>query len=152
MKLQAAGDTIKDIIGGTPAEVSVKVGLAAAAALWANIQTIGLSVLAYFILLVADAIMGAVLSMRDGGKFNTWHFTMGPSKKFALTTLMLFCSAIVDTMIPGNFLFYGIAAFICATALIDVARKYGRLTGSKLVAWIEHKLGGFIKVPEDGNQ
>jgi hypothetical protein len=151
MKLQAAGDTIRDIIGGTPAEVTVKVGLAAAAALWANLQTIGLSVLAYFILLIVDAAMGAMLSMRSGKKWDTWHFTMGPSKKFALTTLMLFCSAIVDTMIPGNFLFYGIAAFICATALIDVARKYGKLTGSRLVAWIENKLEVFIKVPEDGN-
>lgn len=149
MKIQAASDTIKEIIGGTPVEVSVKVGLAAAAALWANLETIGLSVLAYFILLIADAVMGAMLSMRAGKKFDTWHFTLGPSKKFALTTLMLFCSALVDTLIPGNFLFYGIAAFICATALIDVARKYGKLTGSKLVAWIEHKLGAFIKVPDD---
>ena len=149
MKLQAASDTVKEIIGGTPTEVLVKIGLAAAAAMWANLQTIGLSVLAYFILLVTDAIMGAVLSMRSGKKFDTWHFTLGPSKKFGLTTLMLLCSAVVDTMIPGNFLFYGIAAFICATALIDVARKYGKLTGSKLVAWIEHKLDGFVKVPDE---
>jgi hypothetical protein len=33
-----------------------------------------------------------------------------------------------------------------------VARKYGKLTGSRLVAWIENKLEVFIKVPEDGNQ
>lgn len=149
MKLQAASDTVKEIIGGTPTEVLVKIGLAAAAAMWANLQTIGLSVLAYFILLVTDAIMGAVLSMRSGKKFDTWHFTLGPSKKFGLTTLMLLCSAVVDTMIPGNFLFYGIAAFICATALIDVARKYGKLTGSKLVAWIEAKLETFVKVPSN---
>ena len=149
MKLQAASDTVKEIIGGTPTEVLVKIGLAAAAAMWANLQTIGLSVLAYFILLVTDAIMGAVLSMRSGKKFDTWHLTLGPSKKFGLTTLMLLCSAVVDTMIPGNFLFYGIAAFICATALIDVARKYGKLTGSKLVAWIQAKLEGFVKVPDE---
>ena len=147
MKLQAASDTVKEIIGGTPTEVLVKIALAAAAAMWANLQTIGLSVLGYFILLVSDAVMGAVLSLRTGKKFDTTFFALGPAKKFGLTTLMLLCSAVVDTMIPGNFLFYGIAAFICATALIDVARKYGKLTGSKLVAWIEAKLEAFIKVP-----
>lgn len=151
MRLQAASDSIKEIIGGTPAEVTIKIGLAAAAAMWANLQTIGLSVLGYFILLVTDAIMGATLSMRTGKKFDTSFFVLGPAKKFGLTTLMLLCGAVVDTMIPGNFLFYGIAAFICATALIDVARKYGRLTGSKLVAWIEHKLETFVKVPDVDN-
>lgn len=149
MKLQAASDTVKEIIGGTPTEVLVKIGLAAAAAMWANLQTIGLSVLFYWVLVVGDAIFGAMIAARSGKKFDFTFFVSGPAKKFGITTIMLLCSAVVDAMIPGNFVFFGIAAFICATALIDVARKYGKLTGSKLVAWIEAKLETFVKVPSN---
>jgi hypothetical protein len=41
-----------------------------------------------------------------------------------------------------------VAAFICATALLDVARKYGRLTDSKLIVWLEKKLGAFVKTDD----
>jgi hypothetical protein len=61
---------------------------------------------------------------------------------------MLLAASVVETMIPGNFLFFGVAAFICATALLDVARKYGRLTDSKLIVWLEKKLGAFVKTED----
>jgi len=103
---------------------------------------IGLSVFGYFILLVADAIMGAMLST---ARFKMSVFVWGPSRKFLLTVLMLVGASVVETMIPGNFLFFGVAAFICATTLLDVARKYGKLTDSKLIVWLEEKLGAFVK-------
>ena len=137
--------TVKEIVGGTPAEVIVKILLAAAASLWASLEMIGLSIFGYFILLVADAVMGAMLS---SAAFKTSKFVWGPSRKFLLTTLMLLAASVVETMIPGNFLFFGVAAFICATALLDVARKYGRLTDSKLIVWLEKKLGAFVKTDE----
>lgn len=138
--------TVKEIVGGTPAEVIAKILLAAAASLWASLEMIGLSVFGYFILLVADAIMGAMLSAEA---FKTSKFAWGPMRKFLLTTLMLLAASVVETMIPGNFLFFGVVAFICATTLLDVGRKYGRLTGSKLVEWLEEKLGGFVKTKQD---
>jgi len=137
--------TVKEIVGGTPAEVIVKILLAAAASLWASLEMIGLSIFGYFILLVADAVMGAMLS---SAAFMTSKFLWGPSRKFLLTTLMLLAASVVETMIPGNFLFFGVAAFICATALLDVARKYGKLTDSKLIVWLEEKLGAFVKTKD----
>jgi hypothetical protein len=137
--------TVKEIVGGTPAEVIVKILLAAAASLWASLEMIGLSIFGYFILLVADAVMGAMLS---SAAFQTSKFVWGPSRKFLLTTLMLLAASVVETMIPGNFLFFGVAAFICATALLDVARKYGKLTDSKLIVWLEEKLGAFVKTKD----
>jgi hypothetical protein len=137
--------TVKEIVGGTPAEVIVKILLAAAASLWASLEMIGLSIFGYFILLVADAIMGAMLSSTA---FKVSKFAWGPMRKFLLTTLMLLAASVVETMIPGNFLFFGVAAFICATALLDVARKYGRLTDSKLIVWLEKKLGAFVKTED----
>jgi len=134
--------TVKEIVGGTPAEVIVKILLAAAASLWASLEMIGLSIFGYFILLVADAVMGAMLSPNA---FMTSKFLWGPSRKFLLTTLMLLAASVVETMIPGNFLFFGVAAFICATTLLDVSRKYGKLTDSKLIVWLEEKLGAFVK-------
>jgi len=138
--------TVKEIVGGTPAEVIVKILLAAAASLWASLEMIGLSVFGYFILLVADAIMGAMLST---ARFKMSVFVWGPSRKFLLTVLMLVGASVVETMIPGNFLFFGVAAFICATTLLDVARKYGKLTDSKLIVWLEEKLGAFVKTKDE---
>ena len=72
----------------------------------------------------------------------------------ALTTGMLLCSAVVDTMLtqaswfPDSPLFYGAAAFIAVSQLLDVARKYGTLSGSKVANWIEAKLGSFMKYEE----
>ncbi len=143
-------DMIRDVIGGTPAEIGAKILIAALAALWGNLQVVGMSVFLYFVLLVVDAIMGALVSMKAGDKFSPKLFTFGPMKKFALTAAMLFVASIVDTMIPDvswipdTPLFIGVASFVGLTALLDVARKYGILTGSQLIKWLEKKIGKHV--------
>ena len=151
MKLQAFGETIKEIIGGTPMEVSAKALVAIAVAMWNNIQIIGMSIFGYGVLLLIDALMGQALARKSGKAFSMTHFIYGPGKKLSLTAAMLLCTAIVDGMmpqaswIPESPLFYGAAAFICVSQLLDVAKKYGTLSGSKVANWIEAKLGTFIK-------
>jgi hypothetical protein len=148
-------DLIRDVIGGTPAEVGAKILVSALVVLWGNLQVIGMSIFLYFVLLVIDAFMGANVAMRQGVKFNVKHFTLGPLKKFALTAAMLFVASIVDTMIPNvtwipdTPLFIAVASFVGLTALLDVARKYGVLTGSKLIKWLEKKLGGYIDTDDE---
>jgi hypothetical protein len=143
-------DMIRDVIGGTPAEIGAKILIAALAALWGNLQVVGMSVFLYFVLLVIDAVMGALVSMKEGQKFSVKHFTFGPLKKFALTAAMLFVASIVDTMIPDvswipdTPLFIAVASFVGLTALLDVARKYGILTGSELIKWLEKKIGKHV--------
>jgi len=155
MKEATFGQLLRDIIGGTPAEVGIKLLLSGLAVLWGNLQVIGMSVFLYFIMLVIDAGMGAALSMREGRAFRTSHFTLGPLKKFSLTAGMLFVASIVDTMIPNASwipdtpLFIGVASFVGIATLLDVARKYGKLTGSKLIVWLEKKLGGYIDTKEE---
>jgi hypothetical protein len=151
MKEATFGQLLKDIIGGTPAEVAIKILLSGLAALWGNLEVIGLSVFGYFLMLVVDAGMGAAVSVRAGIDFKTSHFMLGPLKKFSLTAGMLFVASIVDTMIPSGGwmpetpLFIAVASFVGITTLLDVARKYGRLTGSKLIEWLEERVGGFVK-------
>lgn len=154
MKLQPLFITAREIIGGTPMEVITKATIAALVMLWGNLQAIGLSLFGYFILLLLDAVFGAVVSMREGKAFSWTHILFGPGKKLSLTAGMLLAAAVVDSMIPNagwipdSPLFYGVAMFVSTTMLLDVGQKYGKLTGSKVVLWIEARLGRFIKVDE----
>lgn len=151
MRLQAATETMKDIIGGTPGEVIAKAGIAVLVALWNNFQVIGMSIFGFGVLLLFDALLGGALAKKAGQPFSFGKFMFGPLKKLALTAGMLLCTAVVDTMlphaswIPDSPLFYGAAAFISVSQLLDVAKKYGTLSGSKVANWIEAKLGTFIK-------
>lgn len=154
MRLQAATETMKDIIGGTPGEVFAKAGIAVLVAMWNNLQVIGMSIFGFGILLLFDALLGAALAKKSGRPFSFGKFMFGPLKKLALTAGMLLCTAVVDTMlpqaswIPDSPLFYGAAAFISVSQLLDVAKKYGTLSGSKVANWIEGKLGTFIKTED----
>lgn len=149
---------IKDIIGGTPAEVMAKILIAVAVAFWNNLNVIGMSIFGFFLLLIFDAILGASLARKAGIRFSFTKFIFGPLKKLALTAGMLFCTSVVDSMlppagwIPDNPLFFGAAAFISVSQLIDVARKYGTLSGSKLANWIEDRLGKFVQYSEPVNK
>lgn len=144
-------DATKEIIGGTPAEVAVKAALATAITLWNNLQVISASLFGFGILLLFDALFGQALARRAGRRFSFSHFTFGPLKKLCLTAGMLLCTAIVDGFlpdakwIPDSPLFFGAAAFIAITQLLDVAKKYGTLSGSQLANWIEAKMGSFVK-------
>ena len=154
MKTEATTTALKEIIGGTPGEVAVKALIAAAIALWNNLQVIGMSIFGFGVLLLFDALLGQALARKGGAKFSFTRFTFGPLKKLALTAGMLLCTAVVDTMLPSaawmpdSPLFYGAAAFISVTQLLDVAKKYGTLSGSRVANWIEAKLGRFIKYEE----
>lgn len=141
--------SLKKIIGGTPIEVLAKIVLAGAAALWANLEVIGMSAFLNFVLIVIDAGMGAAISTKRGNEISIKYLFMGPSKKFLLMAGMLLAAAVTDSMIPGNFLFYGVGAFISAAALLDVAKKYGTLSGSKVANWLEDKLGTLLPKDED---
>lgn len=142
---------MRDIIGGTPSEIAWKALLATAVALWNNFQIIGMSIFAFCVLLLFDALFGQALARKAGQRFSFTRFMFGPLKKLALTTGMLLCTAVVDSMLPqaawlpDSPLFFGAAAFISVSQLLDVARKYGTLSGSRLANWIEAKLGRFIK-------
>lgn len=154
MKGATVAQLLREIIGGTPAEVGIKLLLAALALLWDNLAAIGASVFIYFLMLVIDAVMGAMLSIRRGGKWSSAFFVRGPFKKFTLTAGMLFVAALVDSMVPDHAwipdtpIFIAVASFVGITTLLDVARKYGALTGSQLIKWLEAKLGNVIKVEE----
>lgn len=155
MKEATFAQLLKEIIGGTPAEVGAKIILSGVAVLWGNLEIIGMSIFLYFLMLVIDAIMGAMLSVRRGRNFRMSFFTIGPLKKLSLTAGMLFVASIVDTMIPdaswipNTPIFIAVAGFVGITTLFDVARKYGKLTGSKLIVWLEEKMGGYVKTKDD---
>ena len=146
---------LKEIIGGTPAEVGVKILIAAIAALWSNLQVIGMGVLAFTILVGIDAIFGLALAKRNGVPFSSKKLMGGPVFKVVLTAAMFFACSIIDTMLPkipwlsDSPVFYGAAMFIAVTQLIDTSRKYGTLFNSRLANWLEAKLGSVISLPND---
>ena len=92
---------------------------------------------------------------RAGTTFRMAFFVAGPFKKFALTAGMLFVGAVVDSMIPNVPLipdtpvFIAVATFVGVTTCLDVARKYGQLTGSRLIVWLEQRLGRVIKTDDE---
>jgi hypothetical protein len=147
--------TLREIIGGTPAEVAMKILIAAVAALWTNLQVIGLSVLAFTMLVGIDAAFGVALARRNGVAFSSKKLMGGPVFKVVLTAAMFLACSIIDTMLPripwlsDSPVFYGAAMFIAVTQLIDTARKYGTLFNSGLANWIEAKLGPVIALPKD---
>jgi len=155
MKGASIAQLLREIIGGTPAEVGIKLLVAAIALLWDNLAAIGASVFLYFCMLVIDAMMGAALALRAGTTFRMAFFVAGPFKKFALTAGMLFVGAVVDSMIPNVPLipdtpvFIAVATFVGVTTCLDVARKYGQLTGSRLIVWLEQRLGRVIKTDDE---
>ncbi len=145
------GNILREIMGGEPVEIAAKIVVGALAMLWNDIQAIGWGATAYFILLFVDAVFGAVIAQRKGKGFNVGFFILGPGKKVIFTALMLFSTAIVDRMVGvNNTLVYGVVAFVCMAGLIDVARKYGDLTGSRVVNFIEDKASQFVTIkPKD---
>lgn len=151
MKEHTVGEALRHILGGTPAEVLVKLILGAVAMLWANLSAIGASIFGYFILIVADSVMGVMLSKRAGVNFSPARFLKGPSSKIIVTGFMYLCAAWVDSMIPNagwipdQPVFFVVTMFVSVTALLDVAQKYGDLTGSKLVARLRKLLGHHIE-------
>jgi len=154
MKPQTFTETLKEIIGGTPGEVAAKAVIACGVAFWENIVVVSSAMFGYGILLFIDALMGQALARKSGKMFSFSRFIYGPGKKLVLTTGMLLCTSIVDKLIPGfawlpdNPLFYGAAAFVFVSQLLDVAKKYGTLSGNKFANWLEAKLGKFVKYDE----
>ena len=151
MKAEEITAALKAIIGGTPGEVLLKAMLAILAALWANIETMGLAASGYFVLLFVDSVYGAKLAKRASIPFSISKFGNGITSKFIITSLFLFCTAVVDSMLPSaawipeSPIFYTAVGFICASQIIDIAKKYGTLSNSKIANAIEAKLGRFIK-------
>ena len=151
MKEHTIGEVLCHIVGGTPAEVLVKLILGAFAMLWANLSAIGASIFGYILLIVADSVMGVMLSKSRGIAFSPARFLKGPGSKIMVTALMYLCAAVVDGMIPNagwipdQPVFFVVTMFVSVTALLDVAQKYGDLTGSKLVARLRKLLGHHIE-------
>ena len=85
--------------------------------------------------------------------FRVNYLWKGPMTKLLYTVGILITLAITDYMlkhmsnnvVPPHMLLYGSTTFILLTALLDVAKKYGVLTDSKLATWIENKFGSAIK-------
>ena len=151
MKEHTVGEALRHIVGGTPAEVLVKLILGAFAMLWANLSAIGVSIFGYILLIVADSVMGVMLSKSRGIAFSPARFLKGPGSKIMVTALMYLCAAVVDGMIPNagwipdQPVFFVVTMFVSVTALLDVAQKYGDLTGSKLVARLRKLLGHHVE-------
>ena len=151
-------NSLREVVGGSADEVAAKALFAVVIVIWNNFQVIGMSLFGFGVLLMVDALFGQALARKRGEHFSFTRFMVGPTFKMVMTACMLFCTNLVDGLLPNaewfpdSPLFFGAAAFISVTQLIDVARKYGTLSGSKVANWIEGKLGGFIKIDESKDQ
>lgn len=140
----------KEVLGGEPMVIVVKIIVGALTMLWGDVQVIGWGMTAYFILLLFDAIMGAIISGKKGKPFKVGYFVSGPGKKVIFTAMMLFATAIVDRISHlNNVLVFGVVAYISMSGLMDVASKYGELTGSKVLSFIKQKANGILTTKEE---
>ncbi|MCB0781227.1 MAG: phage holin family protein [Flavobacteriales bacterium] len=134
-----------EVVGGTTGEVAAKgAGAILAAAMtslggWATATEPVL--LAYFVLVLVDVVMGAALAVRRKEPFEFSKLFTGPAKKLGLTAGLFLGAAVIDTLVPGTFILTGVAGYVCVAQFIDTADKYHTLTGSKVVEWIKERLG-----------
>lgn len=147
MKQETILEGIRGVMGGTPWEIWTKVVIALFAMLWNNLAAIGMGAAAYFVLLLADALMGWRIAQTKDEPFSSTKFFIRPAIKFTVTGAMMFCLSVVDGLIPDwgwipdTPLFYSGAVFMCVGQLRDVAQKYGTISQTPFANWLEEKLG-----------
>lgn len=138
---QTLGEHVEQVLGGTPAEVVLKMLGGAIVALWGWATATAAVMLAYFALVLVDVVFGIALSQQLNNKLEFRRLFTGPAKKLGLTAALFVGAAVIDTVVPGTFILTGIAGYVCVAQFIDAGDKYHRLTGSKVVEWIKERLG-----------
>ncbi len=145
-------DIIKDVIGGTPGEVLLKVLLSSVALIWSSLSAMGLVTLGLFVITVFDSILGSVIARRKRIAFKTTRFLSGIAIKMFLFASILLCGSITDAVMirSGGYkdihVLFWMSTFLLAGAVISASHKYSRLANSKLGDYIEEKVGAFFTI------
>jgi hypothetical protein len=142
---QTLFEHVGQVIGGTPLAVLTKTAVAAFTMLWAHFNNVGSVVLLYFILVIVDVIMGAALARSKGKEITPGRWISGPAKKVGFTAFLFLGASVIDAIIPGEFVLYGMSGYVAAALFLDVAKKYDLLTGLNVLAWLEERLGSLLR-------
>jgi hypothetical protein len=132
-------DQAAQTLGGSAATVTAKFGFSVASIFLGHIASIEVPVIAYCMLIVIDVIFGLLLSTREGTKFQARWLMTGPTRKIVLTAILFFAASVIDKTIPGEVVLYGVTGYVTSAMFIDVADKYGKLTGSSIIEWVRRK-------------
>jgi energy-converting hydrogenase Eha subunit C len=144
-KPQTLLEHVAQVIGGTPLAVLTKTSVAAFTMLWSHFHNVGTVVLLYCILVVVDVIMGVALARAKGKEIKPGRWISGPAKKIGFTAFLFLGASVIDTIIPGEFVLYGMSGYVAAALFLDVAKKYDLLTGLNVLTWLEDRVGSLLR-------
>ena len=136
---------LKEIIGGTPREVLVKIFLGFITLAVAAIRDSSFFIMGFLLGILVDAILGTWIAVREGGwssvKFQRW--ITGPLTKGIVITMFLVIAAILDMFMNKTPIQYmgsspivitgSVIGFV--TILMDIGSKGQKLTGYKITDW-----------------
>ena len=146
MKLDHLKGFIHQVFSGNPSDMMIQGvagALGAIVSAWAEVNPF---VGAYVVIVVVDTFLGVRLSQKEGRKFVWTRLLRGPGEKVIFTTVVLVAAQFMELFIPGNFLAYGIAAYMSAVLFLEMVGKYDKLTGNTTLEWVRERIGSLTNI------
>lgn len=134
-----------DLFGGSFNEIMAKVILGIATILWSVANDTAYLLFIFLLLLLIDAVLGVIISRREGKAFNGFYLITGPGFKLVITAAVMLAMAVLDNLIRSTVigsivtqpLAIGVGGAVCFAMGLDVVTKYASLSGN---AWIIAKV------------
>jgi energy-converting hydrogenase Eha subunit C len=147
-KAQTLAEHMTEVLGGTPVAVALKAVIGGLAILWSHLDNVGTVVMLYAILVVVDVILGTAQAKAKQIQLHPTRWLSGPAKKLGLTAVLFLGASVIDSIIPGEFVLFGMSGYVAGALFLDVAKKYDAVTGMSVFAWLEDKLGSLVRRKE----
>ena len=143
-KAQTISEHMVEVLGGPPPAVLLKVIVGAFAILFSHLANVSPIILAYSVLVIVDVILGTAQAKSKGVPVHPTRWLSGPAKKMGLTAALFIGASVIDSIIPGEFVLFGMSGYVACALFLDVAKKYDAVTGMNVVAWLEDRFGNLI--------
>lgn len=146
MKLDRLKAFIHKVFAGDPIDMLIQgiVGaLGAIVSAWAAVNPF---VGAYIMIVIVDTFLGVRLSRKQGRAFSWTLLLWGPGQKVVFTSVILLAAQFMELFIPGNFLAYGMAAYMSAVLFLEAVGKYDKLSGNEILGWVRARIGSLVTV------
>ncbi len=139
---------IEQIFNGDPLSMALQSIAGAIGALLSAWSKVNPFVGIYIGLVVVDTILGVRLAKRQGKPFSWSHLLWGPGQKILFTAVILLGAQFMERFVPGEFLAFGMAAYMCAVLFLEAVSKYDTISGTNVLAWVRDRLSTATK-PKD---
>lgn len=141
---------ITKVFAGDPVDMFLQAIIGALGAMVSAWAAVNPFVGAYVMIVIVDTFLGVRLSKKEGKAFSWSHLLWGPGQKVVFTSVILLAAQFMEVFIPGNFLAYGMAAYMSAVLFLEAVGKYDKLSGHSILSWVRARIGSLITVKDEG--